>query len=355
MSMAAACGGGGDAEEIERAGAPVVEDAAPIERGEVVAGYEITYAIEEIVDGEAHETEATLTVQRPFRSRFEAGDLLRIADFGYFAEKEPGDETEVVTAVPTPAPGDIRVDVLDLGPPVEARAVLDRVCEVHRFGASLLTGIHVEGDTVEACIDADGIVLEEVTTIGGEIVERRLATRVEVDPTVPDSSFVLEGFEPRSADDGGGSLQAVVPTSRPPGLFFQLDVAPEGFERKGRYAMVPPQRARLDDEHTRPQYIAGMVEVWTRGLDVVVIEQGGTLGRIPPFGADPNGELVDDLGDVAALGELLLTPYGAEVRGLIPPGRYLKVRGTLPVDDLLAITRALVRVEGDGTGLVYID
>jgi hypothetical protein len=298
---------------------------------------------------------ATLTVVRPWQTRFEVGGLLRIADFGYFAEKEPGDETEVVTAVPTPAPGDVRVDLLDLGAPIETRTVLDRPCEVHRFGASLLTGVYVDGDTVEACIDADGLVLEEVVTVGDEVVERRLAESVRLDPELRAATFVLEGFEPRSPDDGGGSLQAVEPTSRPPGVFFELGDAPAGFERMGRYAMVPPQRARLDDEITRPQYVAGVVEVWTRGLDVLVIEQGGTLGQVPPFGTDPNGELVDDLGAVASLGELLRSPHMNELRGLIPPGRYVKVRATLPVDELLEITRSLQRLEGDSTGLIYID
>jgi len=353
--LAAACSGGGGAEEIERDGAPVVEDAEPPRLGDLVPGYAVTYRVEELVDGEVLESEAELTVVRPWRTRFEVGRLLRIADFGYFAEKEPGDETEVVTAVPTPAPGDVRADLLDLGEPVAVREVHDRRCAVHRFGASLLTGVYVEGDTVEACIDGDGLVLEEVTTIDGEIVERRLATSVELDPSVADGDFRLPGFDVRSPDAGGGSLQPVDPVSRPPGLFFQLAEPPDGFERSGRYAMVPPQRARLDDELTRSQYIAGVVEVWTRGLDVLVIEQGGTLGQVPPFGADPNGELVDDLGEVAAVGELLRSPGMNELRGLIPPGRYVKVRGTLPVDELLDAARALERAEGDGTGLIYID
>lgn len=353
LVLVAACSGDGGPATIRRDGAPIVVDPAPLQREEPVESYAITYRIEQVDGDDVRELEGRLVVARPFRSRFEVDRTVRVADFAYFGEREPGDETEIVTAVPTASPGDVRADVLELGEPIETREVAERRCEVHRFGASLLDGLFVEGDTVEACIDEIGLVLEEVTTVDGEIVLRRVATDVELAPAVDDSMFVIEGITPRSADDGGGSIQEVTPSSSPPGEFFVLDDAPPGFEHRGRYAMVPPQDARLDDEETRGQYVAGVVDVWVRGVDVLVVDQGGTLGQVPPFGTHPHGELVDDVGALGALGEIVRLPSGAEVRVLIPPGRYVKVSGTLEPDEVLAVARSLRATEG--TELTYVD
>lgn len=352
--LAVACSGGGDDEPevIGREGSVVVEDADDVAIGAPVGSYQVTYRIEETDGDDVVARDATLTVVRPFQSRFELGDLLRVADFGYFGEDEPGDETEVVTAVPAPSPGDVRADVVDLGEGFEVREIAGRRCQVHHFGASLLDGLYVEGDSVESCVDGDGLVLEEVTTVDGRIILRRVATAVELEPDV-EVAFELEGIRPRSADDGGGSIQEVEPTSASPGVFYEVGAVPDGFELLGRYAVVPPQTARLDDEQTRSRYVAGVVDVWTRGIDVLVLDQGGTLGQVPPFGADPNGEAVTDVGEIASIGEVVRHPNGAEVRILIPPGRYVKVSGTLTVDELLDITRSLRATEG--TGLVYVE
>jgi hypothetical protein len=353
LALVAACSSGDDEPEtIELDGSEVVDEPATVELGPLPSSYRITYDVQQRDGDDVIEREAVLTVRRPWQSRFDLGDIVRVADFAYFGEQEPGDETEVVTAVPTPSPGDVRADVIELGEPVEVRRVAGRLCAVHRFGASLLDGLYVEGDTVEDCIDEDGLVLEEITYLDDEVDTRRVATAVEIDPP-DDVAFEIEGVRARSADDGGGSIQEIEPTSAPPGVFWELSAPPAGFERMGRYAMVPPQEARLDDEQTRARYIAGVVDVWTRGDDVLIVDQGGTLGQVPPFGVDPRGEAINDLGEVGVAGELVREPYGAEVRVLIPPGRFVKVRGTLPVDELLEVVRSLHPV--DGTGLVYVE
>jgi hypothetical protein len=41
------------------------------------------------------------------------------------------------------------------------------------------------------------------------------------------------------------------------------------------------------------------------------------------------------------------------VRVLIPPGKFVKVRATVPVDELLDIVRTLHPIEGPG--LVYVE
>jgi len=352
LLLLAACSGDREPETIGRDGSAVVEGGPAVRLGEPPPSYRVTYRVEQLEDDRVMVREGILTVVRPFQSRFEIDRILRVAHFAYFGRSQPGDETEVVTPVPSAAPGDVRADILPLGEGTETREIIGRRCRVHRFGASLLDGLFVEGDRVEACIDADGLVLEEVTTIEGAIVTRRVATAVELEPTVDDDHFELT-VRVRTPDEGGGSVREITATSASPGAFWQLTAPPPGFEHLGRYATVPPQTARLDDEQTRGQYLASVTDVFTRGLDVLVIEQGGTLGQVPPFGAHPHGRLVDDLGELAATGEIVQHPNGAEVRVLIPPGRFVKVSGTMTADELVAVARSLQRTEGQG--LEYVD
>ena len=351
LALLAACSGGGDDEAIDRDEAPPVE---AVELGDPLVAYEITYDVEERDGDDVVRREATRLVERPFRSRFESGELLRVADFGYFGEREPGDETEVLTAVPVPAPGDVRADLLDLDDGGEVRRIAGRPCQVHTFGAQLLLGIVAEGEDTEACIDADGLVLEEVVRDEDGIVSRWVASRVDADPATTDDDFVLDGVVARGAAEGGGSLREVEPTSRSVGQFFEPAEVPTGFVHRGRYAVVPPQEANPDDENTRAHVIAGVVDVWVRGIDVLVLEQGGTLGRVPPFGGHPNGTPEDALSaQYRGVAETIPGAHANEVRVLLPPGRYVKVVGTLPLADLVELVAALTSSEGDG--LVYVD
>ena len=330
-----------------------------------LAAYEITYDVEdrEPADGDAPITSARLLVQRPYRSRLTtfAGDEVvsdRAADFSVLAEADAAGEVRIVTPLPAPAPGDVRAElVFGDDEPDDTRRLAGRRCDVHALGDSLLDGTVVPADSgarpTEVCIDGDGLVLEEVVRVDGEVVRRWAATAVDVTPTIGDDAFALDG-DVVPATEGGGSVQEVEPTSSPPGSFWVLEEPPAGFVHRGRYAVVPPQEARPDDPQTRARVVAGVVDVWTdeAGTGLLLVDQGGTLGRVPPFGTQPHSELVD-VGEVGANGELIATPTGFEVRVLIPPGRYVRVAGTLPSAVLLELVRSLREV--DGTSLVYVE
>ena len=329
-----------------------VDTPSAVHIGEPIDAYAITYRVEEQDDGDVRIETVRLTVDRPFRSRLETRDgdrvvSLRVADFTYLGTRDESGNETVLTAAPAAAPGDVRADLIVGDGGREVRRVAGRVCQVHRFGAPLLDGDVVAGAAVDECIDGDGLVLEEVVHDGGAIVRRWLAESVDTSPRVDAGEFRLPDVSPLPVAEGGGSARAVDPATEPPGQFWTLDAPPTGFALKGRYSVVPPQEARTDDPVTRPQVIAGVVDVFTRGSDVLLIDQGATLGRVPPFGAHPEGELVD-LGVLARTGEWFLTPIGAEVRALIPPGRYVKVSGSLLADRLIAIAQALRPVEGEG-------
>jgi hypothetical protein len=362
-ALLAACGGGDDddstprtTETIGRSGSVEVDTPAAITVDGPPAAYAVTYQVEES-DGDAvRTTSAHLLVDRPYRSRLETLDAdgrriaLRTVDFGRADELKPGEQATSFMPVPGPSPDDVRGDLL---PPAdgEVRRVAGRDCQVHHLGAPVLAGQVIAGNTTDTCVDADGIVLEEVVTADDEITSRWLATDVDTSPAVDDADFRIDGATVVSADDGGGSVQEVRPDSSTPGTFYVLDAPPAGFVHRGRYAVVPPQAARPDDENTRAHVIAGVADIYERGIDVVVIEQGGTLGQVPPFGDERNRPSIDPFDNVPGIADAGPTVFGAEVRVLVPPGRYVKVSGTLPVDDLVAITRSLRATEG--TTLVY--
>jgi hypothetical protein len=362
-ALLASCSGGDDDDDasptkatIGRAGSVVVDTPASVEVGEPLDAYAVTYQVEE-TDGDAvRTTSARLLVDRPYRSRLETLDVdgqrvaLRVVDFARSEQVEADEDAKAYAPVPGPSPDDVRGDLLAPADG-EVREVAGRRCQVHRFGAPVLAGRVIAGDTTDTCIDAEGIVLEEVVTAESGITSRWLATDVDPSPTFDDADFRIDGATVVSADDGGGSVQEVRPDSSTPGTFYVLDAPPAGFEHRGRYAVVPPQAARPDDENTRAHVIAGVADVYERGIDVLVIEQGGTLGQVAPFGNEPNRTSIDAFDNVPGVADAGPMVFGGEVRVLVPPGRYVKVSGTLPVDELVAITRSLRATEG--TTLVY--
>jgi hypothetical protein len=326
----AACGAGDGASAIGRDGSAEVTTSEAIAVGAPLASYSVTYRIEELHDDDVLTSTGVLTVDRPFRSRLRIirdGEVqtLRVADLVYLASQTGDGDATATTPPPLVAPGDVRAVAVDLA--------------------------QAPGDDVDECIDAAGLVLEEVVRDGDTITRRWVAESVDEAPRIDDGLFALPDATTIAPAQGGGSAQAVDPSTAPPGTFWQLDRDPAGFSHQARYAVVPPQAASADDPKTRDEVIAGVVDVYRRGIDVIVIDQGGTLGKVPPFGTRSGSETVD-LGELARVAEWYPTPTGAEVRALLPPGRYVTLTGTVPADDLIALARALRPVEG--TGLRYL-
>ena len=76
---------------------------------------------------------------------------------------------------------------------------------------------------------------------------------------------------------------------------------------------------------------ASFTDVWTRGRDALLLEQGGTQYGNKPFGDDPLGRDAD-LGPLGR-GQTLVRTRMPEVR-VVTGGRYVRLAGTLPVDQL---------------------
>jgi hypothetical protein len=192
-------------------------------------------------------------------------------------------------------------------------------------------------------------VLEEVDFADGKLLNRRVTVEVEENARMPDR-FFRTGKPEANVRQGGGSVRRVDPDSRPPGTFWEPSKGPVGFRRVGRYAVIPPQ-AGFGDPAQRSGIIAFTSDVWRHGIDVIVIEQGATLGGSAPFSRDPDARRVR----VGALGrgEILYRLRPSEVRVLLKAGRFVRVVGTLTPSRLLAIARSLEKKPGGE--LVYLD
>lgn len=194
---------------------------------------------------------------------------------------------------------------------------------------------------VDRCVDAQGIVLEERwSSPGGERLLTKRATTLQVGG---DAELDLDppDAEPMAAEQGNGSFRpldqgAVVPFAE---RFSLPD--PEGFRFEGRYLVVPPRVGVPDTPSEVGLELA--TDVWVRGADVVLFDQGRGTGGATPF----DDRLVwrpitlPELGPAELAGDI----RGAEVRLRRPDGGFVRLAGTVPVDELVALA-ATIRLDG---------
>jgi hypothetical protein len=311
------------------------------------AAYRIVYRVESGKDRTTRIVEA----RRPFELRTETragtppgGGVLStsIASFARLSTRSADSPPTVIAIPPAPSPGDLRPEsglkqavqagVLKLGP---RRRVLGTLCQTYK-----------SPDKVESCIDARGLLLEQRSA-----GQRVVAVTVDDHPSLPDGDFDTSG-PPLTIQQGGGSVRPVDATTLPPGTWWVLPEPPAGFTYRGRFAVVPPNQSEgFADPGKRDALVAGFVDVYQRGTDVLVVDQGSTLGGTPPFEPDPTAEPFD-LGPVGK-GELVLTVGSALARINLGQGHYLRLVGTLPPADLRAVAANLTKVSG--SALRYLD
>jgi hypothetical protein len=354
--------GDGEAAGDLRAGSELgdADPAGFLDPEPVPDSYRIDYRVEGHGGDEPVVTSDRLWVRRPWDSRLEvyAGDrpegrpdAVQVASFGGF-RAQGADEAEVVVASPPgPAASDVRIAgalerALEDGRVElrERRRVLGRTCQVVRSATALATGdLRLPtgpDDHADTCVDARGLVLEEVLVSEGDVLLRRIATEVEIEPDLDDVSFEV-GEPTLEVDEGGGFVAETEPGSRVPGRFFEPQ-DPDGFGRHGRFAVVPPQAENFTEVDRLPQRLTYVSDVWVDGPDVVVLDQGGTVGNVDAFPALQGVDV-----DVAP-GRGVLT-YGAGGPAVIVDlgeGRFLRARGTVAPDLLIELLDGLEEVEG---------
>lgn len=326
--------------------------------------YRITYRVR-FVDTETAEV---VEVVAPFDSRTTSYRGTRAEGapieereltFGVMASRSGGQDTvlEVPPTVSGPRPAAVLAEAEELGlvERRERRKVAGRTCQVWRTSGALDASTFVpptDDDYFDLCVDGDGLVLEEWQVVDGSAIRQRVAVTVETGAV----DLATIGRLPREAtleiDQGGGSLEAIPLDQRPVGPFLELGQLPSGFTRQGRYTVVPPQAA-LVDESQRGRAFSSTTDVLVRGVDVISVERGGVLDLSDPWTATDAFPDVD-LGPAVGTGELLPGRTGGEVRALLGSGRFLRITGTVDLATLVEVARSLVPVE-DGTGLGFGD
>jgi hypothetical protein len=309
------------------------DEPEPLVLGDIPESYRITSRVEQ--DGE--DGREVLTVRRPFDSRIETDDAVEIATLGRSSRQGAGAGRLAVAIPPGVAPGDARVERMlgtDLLRPGPRKTIAGRECQVFRTGQSLRLIELVEGDDVEVCIDAAGLVLEEKTD-----GRTRTATEVELDV---EASFDV-GDRTVPTLDGGGAVRPLSADSRTPGTFWELgDDLP--LPHEGRYAVVPPQPEEFTDPSLRGRRVATLTDVLTDGLDLIVVDRGGSLGSVDVLGTDESAETVD-VGDLGTA-TLVRTATGTELTVKLDDGRFVRVSGTVSDRELLAVARGMHEVDG---------
>ncbi|HEX5265679.1 MAG TPA: hypothetical protein VFW24_02810 [Acidimicrobiales bacterium] len=313
-----------------------------------IASYQVTYRVRNLAAGGAGVVSwERLTVRRPFYS----------ADVTYHSRPGPGVaalaatvftkdalyDVQGATVHPVsgrqPGPPGIDQDLATQLPELEARGlvrpqdrtvtVAGRTCRVYRFSGppSGAVGRFSGSDHDDICLDAEGIELGEDWTYHGRLVEDRQAVEVDTGPV----SDPVSAASLRAAGSVRPGIGA--PVAQPdPGAstFLPAPPLPAGFARAGveRFAEPDPQN---------PQVVLATSVVWafTAAADVVTVEAGrGAPGQLPWDSESTQTGAVTLTGLGAAT--TAIRSDGAEVRVDAGGGRWVRIRGTVPVSGLVA-------------------
>ena len=315
----------------------------------VPRAYRIVYRVETTTkDGLTEQTEEAL-VRRPFASRLTTRDqaktpLVTVSAFGVYSLSDQAFFVQPGAPDPDRRPAAVLPEAVRDGYAQrrEVRRVAGRMCRVFRIGESSdavsLPPIDDLGpDRSDICVDAAGLILEEVTFTDERMTKRRVATAVAEDPAIGDDD--LDVAKPEGDPKVIGSVLELEDDSRMPAdEFWELSEKPEGFRFRGRFAIVPPGQQGFQDPMARGTILAFMSEVWVDGSDVLVIDRGATRST-KPFEEDANARVVR--AGKLGRGELRYALRESEVRVLTGGSSFVRVRGTIEPSRLLAIARSL--------------
>ncbi|MEY2425901.1 MAG: hypothetical protein QOI61_1473 [Actinomycetota bacterium] len=241
-----------------------------------------------------------------------------------------------------PLPDDPRPHVYPpTSPPLFRRKIAGRLCAAYQFGKD------------EYCIDSNGIVL---LTRSANSVE--LVTKVTLGNETKSAAELALPLAKGLANPDRGSIRPIHPETAPAGATdYSLDAPPGGFVFVGRYSVVPLTPEVL--KRTSRKIFGGIVDVYVRNADAVIVERGGKLD-LSDVGPEDLGSLIDahdvDLG-LLGTGQAGIGgtgPFGyREVRAAPAQGRYVVVAGTLPEAELVTVARSLRAWPGNE--MVFLD
>ncbi|GAC1593748.1 MAG: hypothetical protein NVS3B21_15090 [Acidimicrobiales bacterium] len=351
---------------VVRSGSELVaeQEATPLAATPPPLAYRITYQVTEAGSVLIRET---TVVSRPFDTAKETVSGGRPisrqeASFGRLAIRSEG-SAAVVLRQPPLAP-DARGEVVVAGSGAlglerrERRRIASGECDVYRVTAdadqaslSRPSG----ADFSDLCLDASGLLREQWKVKGNVPVMQRVALSVEALPSAPAPRELRQLPDAATVAPrlGGGFVRKVTSDSMPATRFFILDAPPEGFGYMGRYSVIPPQPGAggAASQQSAPT-VASVADVWTRGADYLVLDQGGTLDGREVFAPDPAASKIAV--GAAGPGEASTRLIGAELRVQLGGGHFLRLYGSATAERLASVAQGLRSTPG-GSGLTYAE
>ncbi len=343
---------------VQRANAPqhysltseVVSDSpGPATVANPPGAYEIIYRSESTSSDGTTTTTMDTTVQRPFNGRTvskadappgTAEQWRAMSQVGLYSYTAAGSAAEVSHTLPRVALGDMRLDATlkDLvadGTFVarERRRVLGRDCQVYRTGQPLdsaTTAKPTSTDYSDACIDASGLLLEELTVASGKLSQRMLATSVNVTLQPPASTFSITGT-PISLADGGAELKNLDAAKAPVAGYWSLPT-PKGYTHQGRYQLTEPGDNPTPGATTvpgaPPSTKVSYVDVYVSGPNTVIVQQGPTTSEPESTASNGPAATVGKLGSV----QVSPGPTGTDIAAYPQTAQswFVHVSATLP-------------------------
>jgi hypothetical protein len=336
------------------------DDGPAVELGDPPSSYRIVWRVDAGNPvGTTVRTEV-LDVHRPWQSRLTTRDGpppgtavsdVQLGDFGRLVLRPTGEKETVLVVQPDLAPSDLRLDV-DLDALVRAkgvevrerRKVAGEPCQVYRTtappqGQSIGTVPSASGDVVDSCVDRHGLIREQLVWFRDHLLLRRRATSVDLHPGLGAHELDVRSAATVPVQLGGGAIAPVTAGELPTGSFV-LDSPPPGFRLQGRYAVAPsaPPSSNGTPQGNRR---SSFVDVWTNGIDVVLLDQGGLTFSGDALGPNPLSTTVD-LGPLGA-GRSAPGPRFSQVAISRKDGTYVRLLGTLPVPRLVELMKTLRR------------
>ncbi|WP_436793714.1 hypothetical protein [Actinospongicola halichondriae] len=299
------------------------------------SSYRVVY---EVVGDGATTTEERV-VSRPFDSDITVRDAdgavtsERASRAGLLATRSSGGDWVLIDVPFSPATGDTRLDRFG------ATVATDRGSDEVGGRPCAVTRAAFAGEAVvavERCTDDAGVVLREVWLDADESV---LQTMTAVELTLG----VDVGPEPEgtrlTATGGNGAVHAVeadepIPFARA----FTLDPG-DGWDFVGRYLVVPPTLDATARDLGSSADTALVSDVWRRGPDLLVLDQGATKDGPTPFGAMTEIDTFDlvDIGE-ATIG---VDDRLAAVNVPLADGGFLRLSATLDPTELRTLAQTI--------------
>jgi hypothetical protein len=234
--------------------------------------------------------------------------------------------------------------VADLG---ASTTVAGRACEKYRFGgppSGPIAPLTRDGDHDDLCLDADGLVLSEAWTYHGKVVLQRTAVEARSSMT-----GLVEGAAAQPPPTGGavpaGPYAATISPDAQVRSFIATPPPPPGFQEAG-----PAVDFRLPDRNAPAQAgAASVVWAFTAGPRVITVEAGSQRGGGLPW---RDGDTVTNTVTLTGLGpaSTAVRSDGFEIRVDLGAGRWVRVRGTVGLDQLVTYGHRLTPASAGPTG-----